>query len=781
MKKCKNFLFAAVCMCLFFLIASEVCAGEMNEGASNWTLSRLSFSHTRAYFELSGVERAQTATAVITSLDEEDDLEVRIEFSIKNATESFALDLPEDTYLRPNKTYVLTVYDEAGEEISKSAKKGYCYLGMDYGEINAYPNQVEVEFPEYSNITNVTVEVGFTVYEETISDGIIVIPYPNQELGTNIVLTFSDGYGCTHTREKKVENQYLRFPSIDVYPEALMTLRGTSSSTRLAVKCGEEIYYSEYGCGDWDWSTVVSYPMQALGTKVEVWLESKNGSVSDIETFTVSECDFDEYGIYASAYPEQMGGSVSANNKGQIPTKAGITIENKKYESVIQKDGSFFIQYPRQKDREKLIVEFSDAHGCCIKKTIEVYNDKIVSYMESYVFKCDVLPYFTLGKAVFDARLCAQIGGKIYYGAYTANRNAKSTYVSYPYQKPGTKIKVWYEKKNSSKSEMKEYIVPQRKAYFSIQKVTSSYIIFSFENLYAYYDNQWNSVRDDLEGCTLYINGKKSKAHLSKIDAGSMQFKATFASKVGDSVRFVLESTDGYYYEFAQKIPNVKPKITVNRINSGSKKITGKTVGGASVTIKAGKKKYTVTSSANGKFSVNIKPLKPGSYVDVKVNTKDGNHAEKTVEVKALKGEISLSKYVYRDSTGITCKITNARKGDKIKVKIGGSAYTKKIKSTKKKQKINISIKPESAGQTITLTYYDKYNNKKGSAKSMVYIGNTIYVGMSVNDVVLTTWGKPVRRNSYGSLQQWIFRHGFSGLYVYIQNGVVTGLQRFSY
>ncbi len=114
-------------------------------------------------------------------------------------------------------------------------------------------------------------------------------------------------------------------------------------------------------------------------------------------------------------------------------------------------------------------------------------------------------------------------------------------------------------------------------------------------------------------------------------------------------------------------------------------------------------------------------------------------------------------------------------------MKIGGSAYTKKIKSTKKKQKINISIKPESAGQTITLTYYDKYNNKKGSAKSMVYIGNTIYVGMSVNDVVLTTWGKPVRRNSYGSLQQWIFRHGFSGLYVYIQNGVVTGLQRFSY
>lgn len=163
----------------------------------------------------------------------------------------------------------MTVYDEAGEEISKSAKKGYCYLGMDYGEINAYPNQVEVEFPEYSNITNVTVEVGFTEYEETISDGIIVIPYPNQELGTNIVITFSDGYGCTHTREKKVENQYLRFPSIDVYPEALMTLRGTSSSTRLAVKCGEEIYYSEYGCGDWDWSTVVSYPMQALGTRLK--------------------------------------------------------------------------------------------------------------------------------------------------------------------------------------------------------------------------------------------------------------------------------------------------------------------------------------------------------------------------------------------------------------------------------------------------------------------------------------------------------------------------------
>ncbi len=94
---------------------------------------------------------------------------------------------------------------------------------------------------------------------------------------------------------------------------------------------------------------------------------------------------------------------------------------------------------------------------------------------------------------------------------------------------------------------------------------------------------------------------------------------------------------------------------------------------------------------------------------------------------------------------------------------------------------MTIPIEAGAAGQKIKLTYLDKYKNKKGSFSSMVYLGNTIYVGMSSSDVVLTTWGKPIRRNSYGSMQQWIFKSGSTVLYVYIENGKVVSLQKFNY
>lgn len=124
----------------------------------------------------------------------------------------------------------------------------------------------------------------------------------------------------------------------------------------------------------------------------------------------------------------------------------------------------------------------------------------------------------------------------------------------------------------------------------------------------------------------------------------------------------------------------------------------------------------------------------------------------------------------------------HGNKGDKLKIKIGSRTYTKKLKSNKKKQKISIKIKKAAAGSKIKITLFDKYGAKKGAESGMVYYGNSIYVGMSARNAELTTWGRPVRRNNWGTgYEQWVFESANSTVYAYIKNGKVFNLQHLNY
>ena len=53
---------------------------------------------------------------------------------------------------------------------------------------------------------------------------------------------------------------------------------------------------------------------------------------------------------------------------------------------------------------------------------------------------------------------------------------------------------------------------------------------------------------------------------------------------------------------------------------------------------------------------------------------------------------------------------------------------------------------------------------------------------MSAHNATLTTWGKPVRRNDWGTgYKQWVFESAYSTLYAYIKNGKVCSIQHLNY
>lgn len=789
----KGILAIFLFMVVFLAGAVSAVAAENEDGAENWKLSRVSFSHLKVSFELSGVSSAQEATAVVTSVDDGENaeggenVEISIPFSIESAIQSFELQFPEDTYLPADRYYKLTLYGAKGASVSSQSK----YLDSCYSHIatnvDAYPNQAEVSsfLADFvgSRMTKAYAEVGFLRYEGVITECGAVISYPCQEIGTTIEITIADDYGCEEKYTESVKNSYLSAPpDFNVYRDSyLIGYKTLSENERYAVSIGNEIYYSEYGYSVNGWGKAVVYPVQEVGTEISLWTEHKNGSRSEIKKAVVQECALDQCDVSVNAYPRRLEGNVnvSAGSKGKMPVKVCLSIGAEVYECEIQEDGSFSIEYTEQEDRTSLSLDFLDEHGCCWSETVQVHNT--LSSFELRISPQDVTPIkIAKGQVgIKNARLCARIGNTVYRSAYTTNLVDKAE-VCYPCQKPGTKIIVWLEEENSSKSKEEEYTILPRKAEIGVSAVTSSYIELYIEEVDYLYNGEWKffGMYSGIKSGYVSINGRNYEGVL--LSEGSIRMNYT--ARVNDLINIVLTDTDGYTYQTSCRIPNVKPPIQINKLDTDSTKVDGKTIKNADITVHVGNKQYRTKSDANGNFSIKIKSQKSGTKVTVSVVAADGRSGSDSVKIRMVHGEIDIAKFVYRDSRTIICRITGARKGDILKIKVGKKTYKKKIKSKKKTQKVKISIKPVKAGTKIIAVYYDKYKKKKDSLKDMVYYGNDIYVGMSGSDALLTTWGEPVRKNYYGGRWvQWVFKKGRTTLYAYVQGGRVVKIQKINY
>ncbi len=778
MKKIKS-IAVLLCICMI-LPRTPLAKANEKQGAETWKLSDIELSHTSLSFQISSVDKAQEAILFVQTSDsdsstkEEDIITYEIPFTITSSTENITVDIPDGGYLTPEHYYDISVKDADGNETSKSKK----YLSKHkYGYwiyYKTYPNWVEVENDNYGSC-HVSATVGFQEYKIDLGGqekG--VIEYPTQTVGTTIELKWWDDYGCSGNDTKKVENEYLKVPSVFAWKDSI-TARNPymSENERIAVEVEGKTYYSSYGAANKIIPDFVTYPQVADSTsKIKIWLESKNGSKSEEKECDIRDCDLNACKITCSPFQAQATGNVEANEYGHSIIKVATTIDGKEYSCDVTSDGTFCLEYPDQKNSSSITIQFIDKHGCNISKEYSIIN--VLRYQKNRIV---ILPSRAYADVYDGTRIAVKIGEQIYYSDYAPNTDSLTettrVTVSYPLQKPGKEMSVWYEKANTSKSPIYNVVLDERIYEISADDVRTSTIT--------------GNIKNDFVDFNVYVqvNGVEYKANLNKNAENKhyITFSCNYPKqKVGNTVKVIVRDNDGYECSKTFVMNNIKPKINLKKIDTSTTRVQGTTVAGSAVTIKIKNKTYTGKADKNGNFSIKIKPKKTGTKVTVNVVSPEGYTNSKTTKISKVDGYAELSNYVFYTSTKAKLTVRHGSKGDKLKVKIGGRTYTKKLKSNKKKQKITIKIKKAAAGSKIKITLFDKYGAKKGAESGMVYYGNAIYVGMSARNATLTTWGSPVRRNNWGTgYEQWVFESANSTVYAYIKNGKVFNLQHLNY
>lgn len=805
MVKMKNYISMFLVMVMIFSVQpGTVIKAVEQETLLEWTVKSVTLTHKTVEFTVDGVGNVQDAVAVVT--DKESGSTVfEGNFSINSASQKIKIDIT-DGYLKPGQ-YSLYIKNSDGKKtltknvsvsshnssLSVFPEKAYpsCYLAevtsMDY-----LPSDLELK---------ATATVGFQTYEGTVdAQGNVKIEYPAQTVGTIVKVKISDEYGCEYISDKSVEDVSFVKKELQAWHTGIGLSKYENKlkdTERIGVKVDGQIYYSEYGAGANDTGSykerlIVSYPDTEL-KEVTVWYESKYGSKSKEETLSVEDCKLADCDYSISAYQYRAKGKVTANSLGQIPSQIKTTIDGKDYIADVSTSGAFTIEYPAQENYQSLTFEFYDKHNCSCKDNVSVYDALANKY--PYITKEDVLPTVTsMQEEMKDIRLVAEINGEKYYGDYGQK------FVEYPYQTPGTEVVLWLEDRNLCVS-----IAAVGEVFGGVYKIEQNArtggVSGTVHSGGEYANGDTSYYKADIEEMYVLIKGKKYECTLEKQNKTDDDFDEDEEDdyyddetsyyyysvkypkqKIGTEIEICLIDSNQITYSKTVKLKNIPPKLKIDKIDSSSTKVSGATAAKSKVIIKAGSKKYKCIARNNGKFSKRIKAQNKGTKISVSVITPEGYTNTKSTKVRFATGTLWITNYVYRTSKNVRIKLTNAKKGDKVKVIIGSKTYTKKISSGKKVQVIKVGIKKAPAGAKVKAVLYDKFKNKKDSESSMVYYGDKIYTGMSSKNVVLTTWGYPVMRNDYGyGPLQWVFESGKTTLYVYIKNGKVVNMQTINY
>lgn len=791
-----------LCICMILPGTPPAIAAE-KQGAETWKLSSIKLSHTSVSFQISSVESAQNAILCIqtsdyySSLDKEDITTYEIPFSITSSTENITVDIPNGGYLTPNHYYDVYVKDTNGKQSLKS--RPYLDKHNYWMSFKAYPNRVVIE-NESTAFYHASATVGFQEYKIDLdAKETGVIEYPNQAIGTLIELKWWDGYGCSNKYTVKVENENLNLPLLYAWKDSVTAwYPNMTENERIAVEAEGKTYYSSYGAENKIISDFVTYPQVSDSTsKVKIWIESKNGSKSIPREYDIQECKLNDCEKTCHAFPSEATGNVKSNDYGHSIVRVAITIDNKEYSCDVANDGTYCLKYPEQNSYSSINIRFIDKHGCEISSNYTVNNSL-------YNEENDITALLSRAYADvhYGVRIAVKIDGQIYYSDYAPYINSFATSrvtASYPMQKPGKKISVWYEKADTSKSPIYEVTLTERKYHISANVRTSSitgevqesrdydvYVQVSGKeykcttkkiDYYSEDDDEYSSSNYDDEDDDDTDLGEDEE------DDYYVFFSCNFPKqKVGDTIKVIVRDNDGYEYSKSFVMHNIKPKLSLKKIDTATTTVQGTTVAKSTLTIKVGNKNYKGKADKYGNFAIKIKSKKAGTGVTVKVVTPEGYTNSKTTKIIKAYGYAELSNYVLRTSTKANFTVKYGTKGDKLEIKIGDNIYIKKLKSNKKKQKIAFGIKKAAAGSKIKITLYDKFGAKKAVDSDMVYYGTKIFVGMSAHNATLTTWGKPVRRNDWGTgYKQWVFESAYSTLYAYIKNGKVCSIQHLNY
>jgi len=772
-KRMKRVLALLFCIGVFQLVFGIM---PTEAAAFKWELSGVQLEHEKISFTIGQVEKAQNAAIVLMNSQNEEILSR--DFSISNQKEEIVIDLEGEECLQADsengaaKTeYYLYVKDEEGNIATDTYQAYLQHHQYSQVTVAAYPNWVAIKNFNQDGM-HASATVNFQEYKgEQDENGDIIIKYPRQEDETYVQVKWWDDYGCSGMRERRVTSEsYIFLPELEVFRESTEIISDwLRSDRRLAVKIGDEVYYSGYGAGYY--ANAVTYPEIAKDiSSVTAWVECENGSRSNERTYDISHCKLENCKYDIQAYPGRALGTVDANEYGQSVVSVSVTISGHKYQADI-KNGAFKLEYPKQKSHEYLKFIFTDAHGCSHSVRMDVVNTLYHDSVNEYVLKKNILKKSTSAEMSYkDIRLCVRIGGKTYYSKYSGKRN-ETVRVSYPQQKVGTPIIIWVEHKNTSHTKEAKREIYDREIRYSVKAKPK-------ELSGKYLSNKKAKI-------VVIASGKEYKCKMVRKWDYDYDYYYSFSAsyprqKVNSYIKLKITDEDGYSCTGKIKLKNIPPKLSVSDVDSGSVKITGKTAAGSKVTAQIKGKKYKGKANKSGKYTIKIKQMKAGTKIKVTTVTPEGYTKSKTVKVKLAFGYVSIPNYIFRTSNSITLKVSEGQKGDKLTVNVGGASYTKTIQKTKKSQNVTVNINPAAAGAGVEVKLCDKFGKVKNTCHDMVYFGDSIYVGMTAEEACLTTWGTP-QRNNWGGLIQWVYQSGSTTLYVYIQDGRVVYIQKLNY
>ncbi|MFT4146133.1 MAG: Ig-like domain-containing protein [Mobilitalea sp.] len=733
-------------------------------GADNWSLEIQSLTHYGMTLKVSGVDKAQNVTAYITA--DVDTFTRTLTFT--KATQTFELTF--DKGYDVDTSVSVYLQDTLGNRTSTESD----VISEDKIEVwgKAYPKMYTGEIWG-QNVTSVYAMIGFQKYDGVIDkkNNTVKITYPKQAVDTEIQIIATDGF-CTDINEITIVEDYLKLPSIKLKrTQMLMFYDRMPEGCIIYAQIGNTTYQSTLGKSvAFENGVILEYPVQKEGQVVSVWMESEDGSTTKPKNYTIEKCKLViEDGFRLVAYPKMLVGSVDTEKDTITYVVAQIGKES--YKAKVDNEGEFVIEYPAQKVGTSITLVGYDEHGCnseALKLKVEnTYSIEEANYVK-HIYLSQATGYTTYDIA---RRLCVQIGDKVYYSDYSKKRN-QVLKVTYPTQKIGTEVKVWFEEQNGSYSKTVKKKVEDKKLYVDKYDLQTTFIMGEISTMI------WGEEENlKLKSANVVINGKTYKGTIQN-EVFSIGFPQ---QKLGQKVTLNMVDVDGYKCTETLEIVNKPIALDVNTIYYNSTKVTGTTVEKAKVVVKIGGKKYTATANASGKFSVNIKASKSGTGVSVTSTSPEGYFNTVDTKVESQYGDVYFETIIYKNTTTVNVNCTNGNKGDVITLKVGSNTYKKELSQTKKSQTVTFKIAAQSAGKQVKITLLDSFGKERGSNSTMVYIGDTIKVGMTEAEIVLTTWGAPVRKNNWSGSIQWVFERGSSTVYAYIKNGKVYTIQHLNY
>ncbi|MHC0039708.1 hypothetical protein [Pseudoneobacillus sp. C159] len=275
-------------------------------------------------------------------------------------------------------------------------------------------------------------------------------------------------------------------------------------------------------------------------------------------------------------------------------------------------------------------------------------------------------------------------------------------------------------------------------------------------------------------------NGKKYYSRYSSEGRYDIFLNTPLTS--GQTITYFIEYSGDEIYKLGSTTvidttPPSQAEVNVYQTTIRDTKVAGYVKeDGMTINVYIGKNKYS-TKTIKTKdeelvsFSIKIPKQKANTTYYVEFIDKSGNKSKFPYRIATIDNGVYVN-YTYAYSTNVTGRVNSYQSGDYVQVLAGTKKYTATVN---KNGTFSVKIPKQKAGASIVVRNYDSINNLLGSSKEKIYLGDKVKIGMTKAQVLLTTWGKPLRVNttvtSNITHEQWVY---YGNKYLYFTNGKLT-------